>query len=332
MNLSTEVIYQVFQDESHIYLTSKPLETLYHPDYPETLRKTANHHKGTRILFTTCITSEIGEIPGTRWMFSPNHRNSKMKREALARVREVQKEGAKRKQTDSTSTEPSGKERKTQGDTAIEKEVRELRQEIKIVTANPEDYHAFLDWKMFERYMMGSQKSDPITSDSPDVGFLKQFEKAFPGRKAIFICDNAPYHVVFPEDWPKAGASKDVKEIFLRSRGVTLPEKTTVLLLNAELKRYKEEQQVKGICRLKTLLESRGHILLLTPPTILDMASNGIALGCSERKGEEAIHRGQNLGDDDRSTEQSFRRVWDGGAVQKVDRPLFERSEGAREA
>jgi hypothetical protein len=199
-------------------------------------------------------------------MFSPNHRNSKMKREALARVREVQKEGAKRKQTDSTSTEPSGKERKTQGDTAIEKEVRELRQEIKIVTANPEDYHAFLDWKMFERYMMGSQKSDPITSDSPEVGFLKQFEKAFPGRKAIFICDNAPYHVVFPEDWPKAGASKDVKEIFLRSRGVTLPEKTTVLLLNAELKKYKEEQQVKGICRLKTLLESRGHILLLTPP------------------------------------------------------------------
>lgn len=36
----------VYQDESHIHLSSKPAETLFHPDYPETMRSTANHQKG----------------------------------------------------------------------------------------------------------------------------------------------------------------------------------------------------------------------------------------------------------------------------------------------
>lgn len=93
------------------------------------------------------------------------------------------------------------------------------------------------------------------------VDIMGKFEACYPGRKAMFIMDNARYHA-FYRDGPKAGSKKaDVQAYLLRENVAFDPSANRFELLAKAL-----DHNRSGGFHLQRLAADRGHRLLFTPP------------------------------------------------------------------
>lgn len=120
------------------------------------------------------------------------------------------------------------------------------------------DYHRSFNADNFLRYFEGTMETPECDEH---VGMMAQFEAQFPGRKALFVLDNAAYHKVYAGA-PTSKSRKDVMVNYLQQHGVAGAPEAQKPQVYVKCVKCKE----KVGCTVELLARARGHDVLFLPP------------------------------------------------------------------
>lgn len=118
-------------------------------------------------------------------------------------------------------------------------------------------YHSSFNSENFNQYVFGMLPGLPNTSLVP------AFEAAYPGRKALFILDNASYHKNHLDlSLPKGGAARREYHAYAVDHGIPVEAVWTIVRMKEAIRQWRDLQGTT----IERYLRSRGHRVLYTPP------------------------------------------------------------------